>query len=164
MALAMFASLGLLVIIDNLNSSQVIKNLIFAIIACAIVVSGLIASDSITSYQVNTPSAHNSVPIGDQKAIYWISENVLPNSSLVSFDQRSLWIRALTNISNISDNKHFFDADSLNDYFLTNPDYIIPSYVYYQDLDSELYKIPSDITNYYSLVFDIDGAKIYKRK
>jgi hypothetical protein len=158
MGLAIFAALGVEYFIEKINLVK-FKTYAMLILLVIIIAPHYIGNGITTSAQVNDPTMNDSMTAGDQTAIKWIQENVNHLALIDADHKRAIWINALIDFENVTENLVPFDPIATEALYRRHEKFQY-NYIYYSDADGG---VPSEVSNSYKLIYDKDGVKIYQK-
>lgn len=155
MSVVLLAAIGILATVKGLGLRNTTATGILPLcVALPMIWFNLNGTNTITRYQVTTPSADASMTQGDQEALTWISGALDKGTIIEASSKRGLWISALTEDSTYS-NPVVYSQSELNAYWLSGNS--MPHYIYYSPIDPR----PASLPYPYSKVYERDGVTIY---
>lgn len=158
MGLAIFAALGIIYFVERINLVK-FKIPAILIITTIIIAPHYIGNGITTSAQVNDSTMNDSMTKGDQTAIKWIQENVDHIAFIDADHKRAIWIRALTDDSNIVEDLVPFDPVATGELYKNGGEFDY-DYIYYSNVDKV---VPIQVSDNYKLIYNKDEVKIYQK-
>lgn len=158
MGLAIFAALGLVYFIEKIGlvKYKVATLIIFMFIVIA---PHYIGNKITTLAQVNDAAMNNSMTSGDQEAILWIKNNIPSSAFVDATHKRAIWIRALTNCTNVAEDSTPFDPIATEQFYKSGAT-LGYDYIYFSVLEPT---VPTEISSSYKLVYDKNETRIFKK-
>lgn len=147
MGLAIFGAIGINYVVKSLAISKRYFQLVVLIVAAIVLYPQFRGDKLITTYQSQVAESNDSMTIGDQDAIRWISSNVQPDVYFAASHKRAIWIKALTDLRNVA----------VDDTLSKKTNY---QYIYYP----EITPVPDSLYLRYDVVYNSKGVKIFKVK
>lgn len=150
LAIAIFTALGVKYCVESYKLKNYWRVLAVFVLSAVILWPQFRGNNLITQYQVETPSANDTLTKADQAALKWV-ENNLSETVICAADKRFLWLMAITDNHIVYDPKAFDETTTV----LGARGYY---YIYYSSIDH----LPQAVANTYQAVYDKDGVKIIK--